>query len=422
MPRWISYVECYGCSRLSRRHTAILLCAVFLLGLVLRLVAIVFVGGYSAPPMWDGISYDILAHNLVSGNGFALDSATAFRPPGYPFFLALIYLVFGHHYEWIRIWQALLGALAPLLMYRLAERLWSWRVGGLAALGMALHPLLVYFTQAIYPETLVILLVCLLLVLVTSQAGPDLVWRALFVGLTLGAMSLIRPDTLVLSALFALWTVFRCRARLRGIVAAGLLLVGTLGVVLPWTWRNYREFDSFILVSTNGGVNMWAGNNPLARGGRVDPSPETWLGEDPPQNFEGWTSLGEVQSDQRFRQTALAWVREHPAEFLRLWPRKLSRALWINFGAQHKQVKLPGLAMLAYVVFLGASLAGVLLSIRRWKRLVPLYVPVVQTMLVSVIFFGGTRQSALLMPVQVLFAALAVDRLLQGLIQGAWQK
>lgn len=403
---------------LSRRHRAILLAAVFLLGLVLRLLAIPFVGGYSAPPMFDGISYDILAHNLVSGNGFALDAATAFRPPGYPFFLALIYLIFGRSYGWIRTWQAVLGAIAPLLTYALARRLWSWRVAGLVAVGMAVHPLLVTFTQAIYPETLVVFLLCLLLVLTTARDGPMRAWRFLLVGLVLGAMSLIRPDTLLLSVGFALWAAFRERDRLRSVVAAGLLVVGVLSWVLPWTWRNYREFDSFILVSTNGGVNLWTGNNPLAQGGRVDPSSETWLEEDPPQGFEGWPALGEIQSDQRFRRTALTWIQEHPAEFLSLLPMKLLRALWINFGAQHKQVELPGPILLAYVVFLGMSLAGAFFSIKHWKRLVPLYLPVVHTMLVSLIFFGSTRQSALLVPIQVLFAALAIVGLLQRLLPG----
>lgn len=401
----------------SRRCEVALIGVVFIIGLAIRLLSVMFLGGYSAPPVFDGISYDILATNMLSGNGFALGFATAFRPPGYPFFLALIYVIFGHHYEWIRVWQAVLGAISPLLMYASARQLWSWRVAGLAAMGMAVHPLLIYFTQAIYPETLAIFLICLLLVLAISPTGSVPVWRVLLIGLTLGVMSLIRPDTLLLSALFASWTAFRYRDRLRSMVAVGLLVVGVLGLVLPWTWRNYREFGSCVLVSTNGGVNLWAGNNPLAQGGRVDPSPETWLEEDPPQDLEGWPSLSEVQSDQRFRRAALAWIQEHPVEFLSLLPKKLLRALWINFGAQDKQVELPWPAILAYVVFLGTSLTGMLLSVQRWKHLVPFYLPVVHTMLVSLIFFGSTRQSALLVPIQVLFAALAVDEVFQGLMK-----
>jgi len=418
MSRWLFDVQHSNTPILSRRREAGVIFAVFLFGLVLRLLAIAFLGGYFAPPTFDGISYDVLAHNLVSGNGFALDSATAFRPPGYPFFLALIYFIFGHHYEWIRIWQAVLGASSPLLLYALVKRLWSWQVAVLAALGMTAHPLLIYFTQVIYPEALVVFLICWLLVLAISPTEPIPMWRVLLIGLILGAMSLIRPDTLLLSALFASWIMFRYRDRLKGMAAAGLLIVGVLSLVLPWTWRNYREFDSFILVSTNGGINLWAGNNPLAQGGRVDPSPATWLGEDPPQDLEGWPALTEIQSDQRFRQTALTWIKKHPAEFVALWPRKLFRALTINFGAQDKRVALPWPITLAYVIFLGTSLAGVFLSTQRWKRLVPLYLPVVHTMLISLIFFGSTRQSALLVPIQVLFAALAIVGLLQRLLPG----
>ena len=413
MHRWLFNAQCSDAPVLSRRSETMLLLAVFLFGLMLRLLSVSFLGGYSAPPVFDGISYDILADNLISGNGFVLDFTTAFRPPGYPFFLALIYLIFGHRYEWIRISQAVLGAISPVLMYVLTKRLWSWRVASLAALGMAAHPLLIYFTQAIYPETLIIFLLCLLLLSAVSSTKPVLMRRILLVGLILGMMTLIRPDVIVLGALFALWITFSYRDRLKGIMAAGLLVCCVLSLVLPWTWRNYHEFDNFVPVSTNGGVNLWAGNNPLAQGGRVDPSPETWQGEDPPLNLEGWPALGEIQSDKRFRQTALKWIRAHPTEFLILLPKKLFRALWINFGAQDKPVDLPGPVTLAYVIFLGMSLAGMLLSIQRWKCLAPLYLPIIHTMLIALIFFGATRQSALLVPIQVLFAANTVGELIQ---------
>jgi hypothetical protein len=45
------------------------------------------------------------------------------------------------------------------------------------------------------------------------------------------------------------------------------LAFGTAIVVLPWTIRNYVQFNKFILVSNNGGVNFWMGNNPNAYGG-----------------------------------------------------------------------------------------------------------------------------------------------------------
>jgi len=392
------------------RGEAMLLSTVFLCGLALRLAAIAFLGGYSVPPVFDGISYDVLAYNLVSGNGFALDTLTAFRPPGYPLFLAAIYSLFGRDYAWIRIFQAILGALSALPIYILARQVWSRPVAVLGALGMAAHPILIYFTQAIYPETLMVLLACILLMLTIAPSGGMSTRRGFLVGLLLGLMSLIRPATLVLGVWFALWIPLRSSGRWRGVATAGALIDGTLILVLPWTLRNYRVCGAFVPIATNGGVNLWAGSNPLANGGRVDPSPETWLDADPPQGFQGWPGLTEVQSEQRFRHTALAWIQGHPAESLALLPRKLVRSQWINFGAQDKRIDLPVATMFAYAVFLGASLTGVFLSIQHWRRLVPMYLLALHTILMSLIFFGSTRQSALLVPIQVLLAAVAVAR------------
>ena len=47
---------------------------------------------------------------------------------------------------------------------------------------------------------------------------------------------------------------------------AATLVAASLIVVTPWTVRNLRVYDRFVLVASEGGVTFWTGNHPLARG------------------------------------------------------------------------------------------------------------------------------------------------------------
>ena len=67
----------------------------------------------------DGKGYDAIARNIVAGAGFALEPGvpTPTRAPVYPFFLSVIYAVFGHSYFAVMVFQALLDSLTCVLLY-----------------------------------------------------------------------------------------------------------------------------------------------------------------------------------------------------------------------------------------------------------------------------------------------------------------
>ena len=56
-------------------------------------------------------------------------------------------------------------------------------------------------------------------------------------------------------------------------VARALIVGGCLAAtVAPWTYRNYKTFGTFVLVSTNGGENLLIGNNPVSEQRYQDPN------------------------------------------------------------------------------------------------------------------------------------------------------
>jgi 4-amino-4-deoxy-L-arabinose transferase-like glycosyltransferase len=391
---------------------------VFLLALGLRLAYVVSGQRLCAAPTYDGISYDLLATHLIGGQGYSLGAGqSAFRPPAYSFFLALLYLLVGRNYCAIRIAQALLGAFTPVLLYGAVARQFPGRrsLALLAAAGVVVHPLLIYMAGLIYPETLSIFLLALFWYLLARPASrwPYLQWA--MGGCLLGLICLMRPNVLLLSVTLLPWALVINRPWRVGLRSYIVILAFTLITIVPWTVRNYLAFNDFIPISTNGGVNLWQGNNALANGGRVEVSPDTWLGPDPPSSLEGWDGLTERESEQRFQATAVSWIRDHPGQFLSLLPQKLVRAWSINFGDETRQVALPWPLLVGYAGFLVLCGLGLLLSFQNWRESMFVYLLIANVCLISLIYYGFTRQSSLALLGMVTLAAMVGDWVLSRL-------
>jgi 4-amino-4-deoxy-L-arabinose transferase-like glycosyltransferase len=399
---------------LSRKAEVGMLLAVLILALGLRVAYLSATGVWDGPPRYDGIEYDLLATHVLSGQGFVMTAGQpyGFRSPGFPFFLTLLYVLFGHAYSLARLANVWLGALTCLLAYVFAKRVWRWQTGIIASLGVAVHPLLVYLTGIIYPECLILFLVAVVFVLTIRAAPSRRIEEMVPLALVSGYLVYLRPSLLLFGLAQIAW-VWLSYETVRKRFLASIVLVGLIILVIaPWSVRNYLAFNKFVWMSTSGGITLWASNNPLADGGWIEPSPATWLGPDPPVDLRGWPGLTETESEARFQTEAVNWIRGHPAEFLSLLPRKIARAWSLNFGNEARQTSLPAAVSVAYSVFLVICLAGFVLSLARWRDLMALYLLIMVSTLTTLVFYGSTRQSSVLALPLVIFASLVLDRAL----------
>jgi 4-amino-4-deoxy-L-arabinose transferase-like glycosyltransferase len=399
---------------LSRKAEVGMLLAVLILALGLRVAYLSATGVWDGPPRYDGIEYDLLATHVLSGQGFVMTAGQpyGFRSPGFPFFLTLLYVLFGHAYSLARLANVWLGALTCLLAYVFAKRVWRWQTGIIASLGVAVHPLLVYLTGIIYPECLILFLVAVVFVLTIRAAPSRRIEEMVPLALVSGYLVYLRPSLLLFGLAQIAW-VWLSYETVRKRLLASIVLVGLIILVIaPWSVRNYLAFNKFVWMSTSGGITLWASNNPLADGGWIEPSPATWLGPDPPVDLRGWPGLTETESEARFQTEAVNWIRGHPAEFLSLLPRKIARAWSLNFGNEARQTSLPAAVSVAYSVFLVICLAGFVLSLARWRDLMALYLLIMVSTLTTLVFYGSTRQSSVLALPLVIFASLVLDRAL----------
>jgi uncharacterized SAM-binding protein YcdF (DUF218 family) len=65
----------------------------------------------------------------------------------------------------------------------------------------------------------------------------------------------------------------------------------------------------------------------------------------------------------------------------------------------------------AYLLFPLSVLAGLALSWRHWRALLPIYGLLLAQIAVSLVFYGSTRQSATAFPCALILPAYALDRL-----------
>ncbi len=346
----------------------------------------------------DGKDYDALGLSLAAGTGFAIHSVpNTFRPPGYPLFLAALYMIFGHSYVAVKIAQSLLGALTCLMIFLIGQRLFSKRVGVIAATIATVYPLLVVYTGFLLSEALFVFLSTLFLyALVRFRECTSRRWIAA-AGLVLGIMNLTRPVTLLLPAVLFVCFWIELKAKRRAAMIAGMLALWMLIPIMPWTIRNYTVRQAFILIADHQWVALYSANN------------RKILHD--PDKIGGWI---QPEGGEDYRAEYLAFMQDmlvhEPLEFLRLEFHKLHR-FWSIVPTSSKTTSRDTIVSLfSYGLLLPLSVAGMVLSLKSPPVPWILYFWVLHFCLMALIVYGSTRLRAPVEPVLILFGALAVDK------------
>ena len=255
---------------MSRREMLVSAGLIFLVALVVRLL---FAAQIVFPKPEDSAYYVGVARNLVEGRGLISDALWSYQTPPLivpraafevwlplPTFLAAVPMaILGTSFAASQVSSILLGALVPVMAWRLAAdvaeerglpigRARSLAVG--TGLTTAVYlPLLLGSTvpDSTIPFTVIALAACLLITrTVRDPRGARLTDpRLLTLGVLIGLGAMTRNETVWLALIWAAVAWFGVRGpvveriRLIGVVAAVSLLV-----FAPWAYRNFVEFGS----------------------------------------------------------------------------------------------------------------------------------------------------------------------------------
>lgn len=285
------------------------------------LLGVVLIVTVPYEPWADFEIYHTMAQDIAQGRGVVIGEGglkrsgdpSAFWPMGYAAFLAPFYALAGPH-VWLA--QALnlgLRAGTAFLTYVIARDAVGEGVGRLAFGILAFFPS-VLFHSLVTGYNLLLAAILALLVYLMVTTKPFSLGRALLVGLVLGAGIYVRPVLLLFPAVVLVWFWLQSGNVVPVLAQSAVVVVVALLVLLPWTVRNYRVFGEFVPVYTNGGRNLFIGNNPEASGG---------FDSRPLRTYAPETSLDEVAKDRYYRDLAIEYILEHPGHFLRNVPKKL---------------------------------------------------------------------------------------------------
>lgn len=419
--------------RLIMTREAAFLLAVALLALIPRLVFAYI--ARAAALTYDEADYDMLARNLALGNGYVYwdrvssNVPVTFRPPGYPFFISLIYRFFDgigpYYYESyppavfaVRIVHALLGTATTILTYFVAKHVFTKRAASIAAVIMALYTTTIFFTAALMTENLYLpaLLLALLLILKTEGNRPYLF--CVLGALVLGCAIHIRPELTAFLPFLLVWFFRSTRqwrtALARWAVVAGIVIV----LVTPWSIHNSRIVEQPMYLDSRTGYNLYIGYREGATG-TFDMEAAEQLVNSLPQDRTGkWGIIRHNWGTAK----ALEYIREHPLDaaalvplkFLHFWDLPKREYLFAYSYGYIGAVPTPLLAilfalvMLPFAVVVLFGIVGVLFT-RPWPGGILLFLLLILLYTVGhSLVFGEPRMHMPLVPCITILAAQGV--------------
>jgi 4-amino-4-deoxy-L-arabinose transferase-like glycosyltransferase len=424
-----------GSLLLTRRR--LLVVGLLALALAVRLLFLAATPAFT--PQLDAAHYDGLACGLLLGEGFVLrppsertasscgrpsevdsNPPTAFRPPGWPAVLTVVYAV-EEEGRWARarVVQALIGTAVVALVGLLAYLLLG-PTAALAALALgAVDATLVVVGGSLLSEPLFVALSTGALCAAAAARRSDRPLRLLLAaGALAGLATLVRSNGIVLVPVLA---VLAAPVRGQLLRAGALVAIGTVVVVAPWTVRNAVMMESFVPVASYLGTGLSGTFNDTAR--TREDFPGGWVS---PRHVEAFrdvhhSDLDEVERQRELTSRALDYAREHPSYALEAGVRNVGRILAITDRGWHRgnagAMSLPRwsgtVAAVGFLVLLAIAAIGGFTAAGRTLPWALWLVPVV--FLVSAMWFGGeARYRAPLVPVVIIAASACACRGARG--------
>jgi hypothetical protein len=271
----------------------------------------------------DEVSYDSLAKRILNGQGFTLETGepTAWRTPGFPLLLGLIYRATDNDPGIARAVLAMLTSLTSLGVFWLCFALTKdVSIAFLSGLGWGSLLMTSRLAGELMGESSAALIFVCGLILVVSSSRRDSIILAGAAGLLLGFAALVRAYLIFVPLGPFIWLLLEKKRR----GAAAFLLLFSV-VVAGWMTRNLVTLGAFTL-STQGPQEMWCGNNAWARGSW----PGEWIKEDSEQSkylrakYPEYDGAGEVAQSRIHAREAIYELTHHTAHILSLAPRKIA--------------------------------------------------------------------------------------------------
>jgi 4-amino-4-deoxy-L-arabinose transferase-like glycosyltransferase len=388
------------------RHYYAVIIGLALFSILLRITLLWSLGWAERPLVDDEGKYHEMALSIASGQGFQLEGKpTSWSGPGFPAYLASWYVLFGSKPNVGRSANTLLAGVLTVLVCFVGSRIFSREIGLVAGAITAVYPSLVYWNLFMLTEILYACGLLAIALVFSFLYERPYVNRAILAGFFIGLVSYIRPIGLIMIPLIILWIlIFLNTPFLKRILLTVVIFVSLILVLAPWTIRNYRVHHRFVPITTNGGVNLLQGNNPVswAPENELRGNLTFYLSESMKPYFrEEYLNLSEVELSEKAMAITRQFLKDHITEAPIMAFYKVKQLFKIFPHGVSILEKL-GLAV-SYGVLLPFIIVGLVVAAFRNKRSWILFIFLLATMLGSIIFYGCPRLRLPVEPIMIIF-------------------
>ncbi len=413
-----------------------LLVFVLALGLRLAYIAQIRANPFFASPVMDAQVFDRQAVEIAGGD--LRGDRTFYQAPLYPYLLGAVYALFGHDYLAARLVQALLGSLNCLLIFLLGRMIFSPGVGAAAGIIAAGYgPFLFWDAELLRPVLITCLGLLLLLALLRAAERPTAARWGL-AGMILGLAAITQENILLFGPVALGWLAWPRRGITAGrrIILPGLLFcLAAAAVILPVTVRNRLVGGDWVLISEQGGLNFYIGNNPGYDAATALQPGADWeaLASRPSREAGLWKPS---QQSRWFYRQAFGFMRRDPLAWAGLLLKKLvifwnacevTPNNYIEFYRRRSPLlalllSLRGPVLIPFGLVAPLALLGMWLFARRGRREALTALFLLAFAAAVVLYHVRSRYRLPAVPALILFAAAALGWLAGRLRQREWGK
>lgn len=303
-----------------------MLMRVIIAALVIVQLAIVLQvsGGRELSAQFHGsASYRQIAENIVEKGLYSLDGvhATAYRPPLYPLFLALLMWPFRQAWIFAAILlQSLMDILVGILTVSISLNVFRSKLNAsLTAFLYIIH--LRFHLESVKQRETILFALLLMLFTYLLIAGRRTFFTYVALSLVSALAYLTRPTGVLLLPILLLAILLQRGTPMKNrevLTCLAVVIMLFVVVILPFHTYLYRQFSRFspFVPSSTTGLNLYQGNNPITQ--KIYPYVDVdvlypWIQEMLAQ--EGIDD--EFQASQFLRNRAIDYILKHPAAFLK---------------------------------------------------------------------------------------------------------
>jgi hypothetical protein len=250
----------------SFSNTKYVLLYLFLLSLLLRILI------YFLIPSLYGLTSDSIGYYLSAVNGVNHGVFSTYWPPGFPILISIFLIMFKNYtIPILTIFLIVIGSLSGLLAYYISLKLFKNRLAALLAfLFICIQPSFLIHSPQLLSDIFAVMIMGISIYYMLKDYENHNRKISLLLGVIIGFLVLIRPDYIFMIIIYFLLVLISNNLLKIKVEKIALFIMALMLTLTPWLIYT----DIIIgepVISTNGGVNFYIGNNPNADGRYSEP-------------------------------------------------------------------------------------------------------------------------------------------------------